>query len=162
MSYRRLLVGERHEVTEAQEVEVIETHLDDWNPEFWPYVSQQLMAAGALDVCLIPIQMKKGRPGFMLRVIAEPAARAVLTSLLFTETSTIGLRLRREERLTLPRETVMVTTPWGRLPAKKITTPAGTIIVPEYEACQKVAASHNVPLQAVYAAVSNQSLSNIA
>ncbi len=158
----RLITGQGTEPEEAQTVEVIETHLDDWNPEFWPYVSQQLMAAGALDVCLIPIQMKKGRPGFMLRVIAEPAARAVLTSLLFTETSTIGLRLRREERLTLPRETVMVTTPWGRLPAKKITTPAGTIIAPEYEACQKVAAAHNVPLQAVYAAVSNQSLSNTA
>ena len=158
----RLITGQGTEPEEAQTVEVIETHLDDWNPEFWPYVSQQLMAAGALDVCLIPIQMKKGRPGFMLRVIAEPAARAVLTSLLFNETSTIGLRLRREERLTLPRETVMVTTPWGRLPAKKITTPAGTVITPEYEACQKVAAAHNVPLQAVYAAVSNQSLSNAA
>ena len=156
----RLITGQGTEPAEAQTVEVIETHLDDWNPEFWPYVSQRLMAAGALDVCLIPMQMKKGRPGFMLRVIAEPAARSVLTSLLFTETSTIGLRLRREERLTLPRETVMVTTPWGRLPAKKISTPAGTIIAPEYEACQKVAAANGVPLQAVYAAVSNQSLSS--
>ena len=158
----RLITGQGTEPEEAQMVEVIETHLDDWNPEFWPYVSQQLMTAGALDVCLIPIQMKKGRPGFLLRVIAEPATREVLTSLLFTETSTIGLRLRREERLTLPRATVMVTTPWGQLPAKKISTPAGTIIAPEYEACHKVAATHGVPLQAVYAAVRNQSPSSTA
>ena len=57
----RLLIGQSVEVAEAQQVEVIETHLDDWNPEFWPYVSERLMSAGALDVCLIPMQMKKGR-----------------------------------------------------------------------------------------------------
>lgn len=149
----RLLVGERQEVAEAQEVEVIETHLDDWNPEFWPHVSTRLMAAGALDVCLIPIQMKKGRPGFLLRVINEPACRSALTTILFSETSTIGLRWRREQRLTLPRQTVTVATPWGELTAKQITTPTGTVITPEYEVCRTVADAHNIPLQTVYAAV---------
>ena len=149
----RLLLGQGTEVEEAQEVEVIETHLDDWNPEFWPYVSQRLMAAGALDVCLIPMQMKKGRPGFLLRVIAEPALRQILTSLLFSETSTIGLRLRREQRLTLPREKITVATPWGSVPAKKIITPEGIVIAPEYEACREVAEAHQVPLQTVYAAI---------
>ena len=66
----RLLLGESLEAAEAQRVEVLETHLDDWNPEFWPYLSGRLMAAGALDVCLIPMHMKKGRPGFLLRVLA--------------------------------------------------------------------------------------------
>lgn len=149
----RLLLGQGTEVEEAQEVEVIETHLDDWNPEFWPYVSQRLMAAGALDVCLIPMQMKKGRPGFLLRVIAEPALRQTVTTLLFSETSTIGLRLRREQRLTLPREKVTVATPWGELPAKKIHTPEGTVITPEYEACRAIAEAHQVPLQTVYAVI---------
>lgn len=150
----RLLLGRDTQVAEAQEVEVIETHLDDWNPEFWPYVSRQLMTAGALDVCLIPMQMKKGRPGFLLRVIADAAHRQDLTTLLFNETSAIGLRLRKEQRLTLPRERVTVTTPWGELPAKKIVTPAGVVITPEYEACRAVAEAHQVPLQAVYAAIS--------
>ena len=149
----RLLLGQAAEVAEAQEVEVIETHLDDWNPEFWPHVSERLLAAGALDVCLVPIQMKKGRPGFLLRVIGEPATRLAITTVLFSETSTIGLRLRREERMTLPRETVIVATPWGELAAKRIATPAGKIIVPEYEVCRQVAERHGVPLQAVYAAV---------
>lgn len=149
----RLLLGQSAEVAEAQEVEVIETHIDDWNPEFWPYVSERLMTAGALDVCLIPMQMKKGRPGFLLRVIVEPAQRESMTTLLFTETSAIGLRLRREQRMTLPREIITVTTPWGDLPAKKISTPAGTVITPEYEACRTIAETHHLPLQEVYAAV---------
>ena len=136
---------------------MIETHLDDWNPEFWPHVSERLMTAGALDVCLIPIQMKKGRPGFLLRVIAEPATRDTVTTVLFSETSAIGLRLRREERLTLPREIITVTTPWGDLPAKKISTPNGTVITPEYEACRTIARAYHLPLQEVYAVVRRHS-----
>lgn len=150
----RLMIGESTEAAEAQEVEVIETHLDDWNPEFWPHLSERLMAAGALDVCLIPIQMKKGRPGFLLRVLVEPATRHAATTVLFSETTTIGLRLRREQRITLPREIVTVPTPWGELPAKKIATPTGTVIAPEYEICRQVSVTHGIPLQTVYAAVS--------
>jgi hypothetical protein len=149
----RLMLGRSLAVEEAQEVEVIETHLDDWNPEFWPHVSQRLMGAGALDVCLIPIQMKKGRPGFLLRVIAEPTDRQAVTTLLFKETSAIGLRLRREQRITLPREIITVTTPWGPVTAKKITTPDGVMVTPEFEACRAVADAHQVPLQSVYAAI---------
>jgi uncharacterized protein (TIGR00299 family) protein len=155
----RIMLGEPIEVAEAQQVEVIETHLDDWNPEFWPHVSEQLMEAGALDVCLIPIQMKKGRPGFLLRVITEAAIRPKLTSLIFRETSAIGLRLRREDRITLPRTTVTVSTPWGQLPAKAITTAEGTVITPEYEVCRRLAREHHLPLREVYAAVYRSSSS---
>lgn len=149
----RLLLGRSTEVEEAHLVEVIETHLDDCNPEFWPHVSDQLLAAGALDVGLIPMQMKKGRPGLLVRVIVEPAAREAVTMVLFSETSTIGLRIRREERVTLPREIIAVATPWGDLPAKKITTPTGVVITPEYEVCRAVAEAHRVPLREVYAAI---------
>ncbi len=152
----RLVLGVPAEVVETQEVEVIETHLDDWNPEFWPHVSERLMDAGALDVGLIPMQMKKGRTGFLLRVIGEPATRMAITTVLFTETSTIGLRLRREQRMTLPRRTVTVATPWGELPAKQIDTPAGTFIAPEYEVCRRTALAHNVPLRLVYDAICRQ------
>ena len=149
----RLLIGQDMTVAEAQEVEVIETHLDDWNPEFWPHVSERLMTAGALDVCLMPIQMKKGRPGFLLRVIADPATTLALTTIIFTETSAIGLRRRREQRQTLPREQVMVATPWGDLPAKQVHVPSGVLVTPEYEACRAAALAHGVPLQTVYATV---------
>lgn len=149
----RVLIGQDLATVEAQEVEVIETHLDDFNPEFWPHVSERLMAAGALDVCLVPIQMKKGRPGFLLRIVADPAMTLALTPIVFSETTAIGLRRRREQRQTLPRRTVTVTTPWGELAAKEIVTPTGTVLTPEYESCRAVAKAHNIPLHAVYAAV---------
>ncbi|MBM9536785.1 nickel pincer cofactor biosynthesis protein LarC [Desulfobulbus alkaliphilus] len=149
----RLLLGQGVEVEEAQLVEVIETHLDDCHPELWPHVCEQLLSAGALDVGLIPMQMKKGRPGILLRVIVEPADRTAVTTALFNETSTIGLRVRREERMTLPREIITVATPWGDLPAKKISTPTGIVITPEHEACRAVAKAHGVPLREIYAAV---------
>lgn len=149
----RLLLGESLEAAEAQRVEVLETHLDDWNPEFWPYLSGRLMAAGALDVCLVPMHMKKGRPGFLLRVLAAPAAAQHLIEMVFSETTAIGLRRRSEERVTLPRATVTVATPWGELAAKRVLTPSGAVLAPEYEACRALAERHGVPLQAVYDAV---------
>lgn len=149
----RLMLGQSTEVPEAQQVEVLETHLDDWSPEGWPYLSSQLMEAGALDVCLIPMQMKKGRPGFLLRIIGETAYRPALSDLIFRETSAIGMRLHCEQRLTLPRKMITISTCWGDLPAKEICTPDGNFVTPEYEACRKVALTHQVPLQAVYAAV---------
>jgi len=153
----RFFIGQSAEVAEPQQVEVIETHLDDWNPEFWPYVSERLMGAGALDVCLIPMLMKKGRPGFLLRTIIEPAARDGVVAVLFSETTAIGLRMRSEQRVTLPRETVLVATPWGDLAAKKISLPDGTVVAPEYEVCRKVAETHQVPLREVYDAIRRHS-----
>ena len=89
--------------------------------------------------------------------ISEPAFRPALTTILFSETSTIGLRLRREQRLTLPRQAITVATPWGELAAKQITTPTGTIIAPEYEVCRAVAEAHGIPLRDVYAAIHRSS-----
>lgn len=149
----RIQVGEALEVMESQQVDILDTHIDDWNPELWPHTSQLLLDAGALDVCLIPIQMKKGRPGFLVRVVCSPANTLQLKNCLFTETSTIGIRCRRESRSTLMREPVTVDTPWGPLQAKKIHRPSGVEIAPEYEACLLVARKNGIPLQTVYAVV---------
>lgn len=146
----RLCIGKSCLVAESQEVEVIETHLDDWNPEVWPHVSEQLLKTGALDVSLIPIQMKKGRPGFLLRVICSAEHSHSLKKAIFRETSAIGLRFHRQQRLTLPREAVMVDTPLGKLAAKSIKTAEGTIITPEYEACRKLANDTGIPIQSIY------------
>ncbi len=148
----RLCLGQGHEVAEAGEVDVLETHLDDWSPETWPHVSAQLMAAGALDVSLTPIQMKKGRPGFLLKVLCEPAQSFQLKNLIFTETTAIGLRFHRQQRMTLPRRTIDLKTSWGTVAAKEIQTQAGPVITPEYEACRQLAKKKNIPLQTVYAA----------
>jgi uncharacterized protein (TIGR00299 family) protein len=114
----RLMIGHSTAGEEVPRVEVIETHLDDWNPELWPHVSERLMEAGGLDVSLTPILMKKGRPGFLLRLIADPAHAAGLKDLILSETSSIGLRFHTVQRMTLPRERVGVEPPWGPVQAK--------------------------------------------
>ncbi len=149
----RIMVGRGFDHTEQQSVEVIETHLDDWNPEGFPYLCELLFAQGALDVALAPIQMKKGRPGFALSVISPPAYAHLLKEIILSETTAIGLRFRKEARQTLAREKVLVSTPWGEIAAKKVQTPRGAVIYPEYEECRKIADRHQVPLQQVYNAV---------
>ncbi len=152
----RLLVGESTAVKETQLVEVIETHLDDWNSEGFPYLCDLLFAKGALDVSLSPLIMKKGRPGQLLKVITTSAHSLVLKQIILSETTAIGLRFRNEERMTLPREAILVDTPWGNIVAKKVETPRGTVIYPEYEACRKVAQEQDIPLAQVYQAVSSK------
>ncbi|MCW5210958.1 nickel pincer cofactor biosynthesis protein LarC, partial [Desulfobulbus sp. N3] len=149
----RLMIGYNEVVQEAQQVEVIETHLDDWNPELWPHVAAKLIKQGALDVSLVPIQMKKGRPGFLLRLLADPTHAARLKNSLLNETSAIGLRFHTVQRMTLPRTGIELTTPWGTVRAKKVTTSEGVRITPEYEDCAKMAEEQNIPLQKIYAAV---------
>ena len=146
----RIIVGKSANLTEEQSVEVIETNLDDWSPEGFPYLSELLFERGALDVTLAPIQMKKGRPGFTLQVISPPAFAHVLKDIILSETTAIGLRFRKESRRTLQREKVTVTTKWGEVLAKKVYTPTGTIIYPEYEECREIASQHKVPLKDVY------------
>ncbi|MHB8809309.1 MAG: nickel pincer cofactor biosynthesis protein LarC [Desulfobulbaceae bacterium] len=150
----RLHLGEGYAPAEAQQVEVMETALDDWNPETWPHVAEQLLRAGALDVLLLPVQMKKGRPGFLVRVVSAPAEAEAVKTILFSETSAIGLRFHREQRRTLPREAVTLQTDWGEVRCKKISTPAGVVITPEYEECRRLALEHGVSIRQVYAEIS--------
>ncbi|MCF8055271.1 MAG: nickel pincer cofactor biosynthesis protein LarC [Desulfocapsa sp.] len=152
----RLIIGEPAAVKETQLVEVIETNLDDWNSEGFPYLCDLLFEKGALDVSLSPLIMKKGRPGQLLLVIAEPAHSLALKQIILSETTAIGLRFHKEERMTLKREAVLVSTPWGKIVAKKVETPKGTMIYPEYEACRKVAEENHVPLAKVYQAVAKE------
>ena len=146
----RLMIGQSQTVQEAQQVEVIETNLDDWNPELWPYLSDKLMEGGALDVSLVPIQMKKGRPGFLLRVIGDPVQAINLRQLILNETSSIGLRFHTMQRQTLPRRPVSIETPWGTVLGKEVQTMTGTRVTPEYEDCLRVAEKNKIPLQQVY------------
>lgn len=151
----RIIIGKAIGLTEEQSVEVIETNLDDWSPEGFPYLCELLFGQGALDVVLVPIQMKKGRPGFTLQVISPPAYAHLLKDIILSETTAIGLRFRKEARRTLQREKVVVPTKWGEVMAKKVHTPTGTVTYPEYEECRKLASQHKVPLQDVYNEVRN-------
>ena len=153
----RLICGRAEAASEAQQVEVIETHLDDWNPEGFEYLCTRLFDGGALDVSLTSIQMKKGRPGFRLTVIGRPHQSQPLKEMILSETSAIGLRFRSERRLTLPRQMISVETTWGPIQAKQVETPAGTRVYPEYEACREVAEHQHVPLEMVYREVLKKS-----
>ncbi len=146
----RIIIGSVSFEEELQRVMVLESNLDDWNPEVWPHVSARFMEKGALDVSLIPLHMKKGRPGYSLRVICDPAHITLMRELIFSETSAIGLRFRTEQRMTLPRKSIFVKTSFGIVQAKEIITDKGPIITPEYEESRRVAIEHGVPLQDVY------------
>lgn len=149
----RLVIGHERHVAESQEVEIIETNLDDWPPECYPHLCQQLFSLGALDVSLTPLHMKKGRPGFMLQVITTPGSSLQIKNCIFMETTAIGLRFRREKRMTLPRKAGTVKTSWGPVHVKRVETSAGYRLYPEYEDCRRMALANKVPLQEIYTAI---------
>jgi uncharacterized protein (TIGR00299 family) protein len=148
----RLLVGEAEERAESTEpIAVIETVIDDATPQLLAYVSELLMEAGAWDVYRAPVQMKKGRTGMQITVLASPEAMPALRDLLLRETTTIGLRWRMENKLALAREFVDVDTEWGKVRIKVARWPTGEVAnaSPEYEVCRNIARQQGVPLKRV-------------
>ena len=106
-----------------------------------------------MDVYTTAIGMKKGRPGITLSALAAAGDVEKLETILFQETTTLGIRRISVTRRSLPRETANVETPWGRVAGKVATLPAGSRrFSPEYEACRELATTHNKPLSAVYTA----------
>jgi uncharacterized protein (TIGR00299 family) protein len=146
----RVWLGETDGPLDFDSVCVLESHIDDLNPEIYGYLIDRLTAAGALDVALMPIQMKKGRPGTALRVIAREADREALARTIFAESSTLGVRVTRAERMLLERRVESVDTPYGPIPIKIAGEPGGAPrFHPEYEACRRVAESLGIPLREV-------------
>ena len=150
----RLTVGEAQTAlatkVSQETVTVLEANLDDLNPQVFGYVMDRLLEEGALDVFGVPVQMKKSRPGMVLTVMCRPEEAAKLTQLIFTETSTLGVRRRDEWRQTLAREWVTVETEWGEV-RLKVASMNGTVTnySPEYEDCRRIAEEHRVPLKRV-------------
>jgi hypothetical protein len=134
-------------------VTVLETNLDDCTGEVIGYAIERLLAAGALDVFAVPIQMKKNRPAVLLTVIAEAAKVPELEAILFRETGTFGIRRTTATRSKLHREAITVPTPWGEVKAKRGWRDGFEIVTPEYDDCARVAREQGVPLQKVYRAV---------
>ncbi len=151
----RLLIGESAPATDAppKVVAVLETNIDDLNPELYEHVMARLFKAGALDVFLTPIQMKKNRPATLLRVICRPGDATAMSHILLEETSTLGVRRLLMERDTLPRAVHEVQTPYGPVRVKTARLPGGRVkAAPEYEDCRRLAEAHGVPLREVYIA----------
>jgi len=147
----RAILGELEETHSEQRIVEVQTNIDDLSPEILGATQERLFQAGALDVFFTPIQMKKGRPATMLSVLCEPAALPVIEDILFTETSTFGLRYREMNRRILDRDIVEVETPAGRIQIK-IGRQAGRIlqVAPEFESCRVAAQRSGEALKRVY------------
>ena len=133
-----------------ERVLVLETHIDDMNPELYEPLMAALFAVGALDVALAPIQMKKNRPGVRLTVIAPPPSRESLLEHLFLHSTTLGVRVQEVERVAARRWQETVTTPYGELPVKVMEYGSRRRVLPEYEACRQMAEKSGLPLIEVY------------
>ncbi len=133
-------------------VECAEANLDDANPEWIGYLMERLLDAGALDVSLIPVQMKKNRPGTLVQVMYAPELRGKLVGILLSESTTLGVRYRLSERVVLPREKVTVTTPWGQVGGVAAEYGGNRRFSPEFEDCRQVARESGIPLRDVYQA----------
>ena len=146
----RLTIGEAQAELAAETITVLEANLDDLNPQVFGYVIEKLLEAGALDAFGVPVQMKKNRPGMVLTVLAKPQDAGKMEAIIFTETTTLGVRYRTEERRSLARKWVNVSTQWGEVRIK-VASLNGTVTnyAPEYEDCRKLAEAGGVPLKQV-------------
>ncbi|ATW26394.1 nickel pincer cofactor biosynthesis protein LarC [Candidatus Formimonas warabiya] len=145
-------IGSRdaHPDTGREQIMVLETAIDDMNPEIFSHLWEVVFSLGALDMYLTAVQMKKGRPGSLLTLLCRSEAVDPLIQTVLKETSSLGIRIRREDRFCCPRQKVTVRTRFGEV-SIKIGTVEGTMnISPEYEDCRKLAQFHQVPLKEIY------------
>jgi uncharacterized protein (TIGR00299 family) protein len=143
----RVMIGQVSGAAEATTVSVIEANIDDASPQLIAYAMELMLEFGALDAVIIPAQMKKGRPGVVIQVIAENEKREELAAILFRETTTLGIRFHTAERRVQPREWHDVHTPHGIVRVK-----AGDHgFAPEYEDARKIASVSGVPLKQILA-----------
>jgi hypothetical protein len=149
----RLIVGETDAAAESERVLVLETEVDDTPPQILGILVDRLLGAGALDVYYTPVQMKKGRPGVLVTVLAPPARREALEEVLFSETTTLGVRRQEWDRTVLERATVCVATAYGEVRVK-VGKRGGRVYnaQPEFEDCQRAAEKNAVPVKEVWAA----------
>ncbi len=147
----RILIGPGRVADET--VAVLETAIDDMNPELYGYLMERLFAEGALDVSWIPATMKKNRPGTRLEVVCTPERKERLLFILLSESTSTGVRYRTSFRRVLQRRPVVIDTEYGPIQAKQIRLPDGTFrVAPEFESCRKLALDRGVPVLMVYEA----------
>ncbi len=147
----RVILGQTTRADEALHVTVIEANIDDLNPQVLAWSAERLLESGALDVTIEPIIMKKGRPGTLLRVVANPADREMLAQQIFAETSTLGVRIYSAERRVRARTFTEVDTPYGKV---RVKVSSEGDFAPEYEDCRKLALESGAPLKQIIAEAS--------
>ncbi|HEY6952757.1 MAG TPA: nickel pincer cofactor biosynthesis protein LarC [Bacteroidota bacterium] len=146
----RVMIGQLESSYETDEIVAIETNIDDMNPELHPYVIEQLLAAGARDAYLVPVIMKKGRPGVLLSVLVEHGTLDAALKVIFRETSSIGVRCQTMTRKKLKRTLRQVQTSFGAVSVKAVVNEGREILIPEFEECKRIAVDKKLPLKEVY------------
>jgi pyridinium-3,5-bisthiocarboxylic acid mononucleotide nickel chelatase len=148
----RVLVGETSQPGESDRIMVLETNLDDMNPQGYELLMDRLLAQGALDVTLAPVIMKRSRPGIVLTVLADPAKVESVLRVMFAETTTLGVRMQEMSRRLLSREIVEVSTKFGpvRIKVAKAAGRAQQLKArPEYRDCKRLAEQTGLPLRTI-------------
>jgi len=159
----RAVLGTEASGPSRDRISVIETNLDDLVPEHFDHLMERLFESGALDVSIQHVQMKKNRPGFLVRVLARPSDRDGLARMLFAESTAIGVRHFEAERLVLERESRRVETPYGRVRVKLVRGIDGTLqISAEYDDCKRAARKAGAPLREVVRVVEEAARSAFA
>jgi pyridinium-3,5-bisthiocarboxylic acid mononucleotide nickel chelatase len=147
----RLIIGTSESISGKEEVVVIETNIDDMNPQFYDYVMERLLAMEVLEVFITPILMKKNRPGHLLTIICSPEKLSSVTKFLLRETTTLGLRWHQEGRAKTDREILTQETKYGKIRFKLAKWEGKVVnLSPEYEDCKRLALEKRVPLKEVF------------
>ncbi len=154
----RVMIGEFVPEFTEDEVEIVEANIDDMNPEIYPFVIEQLLQHGALDAYVIPIQMKKGRPGTLLSAIVEKAKRDDVVKIFLSQTTTIGVRIFPASRKKAGRDVIQVLTSFGSVKVKKITFNGVERHMPEFEECKRIALEKGIPLVEVYKVIEAETI----
>jgi pyridinium-3,5-bisthiocarboxylic acid mononucleotide nickel chelatase len=152
----RVVIGTLDESYERDESIVIETNVDDMNPQIHPYLIERLLAAGAHDAYLVPVIMKKGRPGILLSVLTTRPRLQDAIGVIFRETTSIGLRIHTVGRRKLPRQQVTIRTSFGPVNAKAVEREGIVTVAAEFEECKRIAAERNLPLAMVMRQINDE------
>ena len=145
-------LAENTDTEKADHVVVITSTIDDMSGEFFGSLWEKAFSSGALDLYYSPVIMKKGRPAVELTLLCHPGAEEKMARLLFAETTTIGMRVSREERIKIPYESFAVPTAFGSIAVKVSGDKPSQTVSPEYESCMKAASASEVPVKTVYQA----------
>ena len=146
----RIFIGELVEGHDHDELVTVETNIDNMNPEVFPFVLERLLSVGAHDAFMIPVIMKKGRPGILLSALVNRGKLDGVLNVVFAETSTLGVRIQPVERRKLQRSSKIVKTLFGEMKVKVVTIEGSERLAPEFEECKRVALEKNIPLIDVY------------
>jgi len=152
----RLLVADLPDSYDRDDLVIVETNIDDMNPQVYPYLIEKLLAAGAHDAYLVPVIMKKGRPGILLSVMTTKTRLDDAVAVIYGQTSTIGLRLQAVGRRKLPRREVEIQTSFGMLRAKVVVRGGREVVTPEFDECKRIAEERGLPLLEVMKALDHE------